>query len=243
MELRTKANYDELSAATADLIARQIQHKPDSLLCFPSGDTPTGTFTILVNHSKEGKISFSQCHFIGLDEWVGMDRNDKGSCQYYMYTQFFEPAKIPPSRITFFDAKATDLLSECKRVDQMIFDRGPLDLVIVGVGLNGHIGLNEPGTAFDTYCHISQLEETTKKVGQKYFSASTPLKSGITVGLKHIIEARCVVVIASGEKKAGIIKKIITGPVTEQVPGSILQHHQNAVFVLDEAAASQLKST
>jgi glucosamine-6-phosphate deaminase len=243
MELLIQPDYNTLSAATADHIAKQILVKPASLLCFPSGDTPTGTLNLLVDRSRQGKINFSQCHFIGLDEWVGMGRYDEGSCQHYMYSQFFEPAKISDEQITFFNAKAKDLKAECHLVDKAIFKHGALDLIVVGVGMNGHIGLNEPGTAFDTYCHSSKLDETTKNVGQKYFSSSTPLSQGITVGLKHMMEAGTMIVIASGEKKSGIIRKIIEGPVTEEVPGSILQRHKNVFFILDEAAASQLSQS
>jgi galactosamine-6-phosphate isomerase/glucosamine-6-phosphate deaminase len=242
MKIEISKTYADMSVATANFIAKQLHKKPKSLLCFPSGDTPTGTLKILVNDSLEGKIDFSQCHFIGLDEWVGMDRHDEGSCQHYMFTQFFNPAKIRPEQITFFDAKAKDLGAECNHIDKMIFQRGGFDLIVVGVGMNGHVGLNEPGTSFETYCHSRALEETTKNVGQKYFSSSTPLTEGITVGLKHMMEAQTMVVIASGEKKSGIIQKIIEGPITEQVPGSILQRHENAVFFLDEAAASRLGS-
>jgi glucosamine-6-phosphate isomerase len=241
MKIQISKSYAEMSAAAATLIAKQIHNKPKSLLCFPSGDTPTNTLKILVSNSLERKIDFSQCHFIGLDEWVGMDQYDEGSCQHYMYEQFFNPAKIQPQQITFFDAKARDLTVECKRVDNTILQHGGLDLIVVGVGMNGHIGLNEPGTSFNSYCHTSILDEVTKNVGQKYFSSSTPLTKGITVGLKHMMEAKTMVVIASGEKKSGIMQKIIEGAITEQVPGSILQQHKNVIFFLDEAAASQLK--
>lgn len=243
MNVIVQKTYAEMSAATADRIAMQTLIKPGSLLCFPSGDTPTGTLNHLVDRSRKGKINFNQCHFIGLDEWVGMDRYDEGSCQHYMYSRFFEPAQIPDKQITFFNAKAKDLKAECRLVDEVIFKYGALDLVVVGVGMNGHIGLNEPGTAFDTYCHTSKLEETTKNVGQKYFSSSTPLSQGITVGIRHMMEAGTMIVIASGEKKSGIIRKIMEGPVTEEVPGSVLQRHKNVFFMLDEAAASQLSKS
>lgn len=231
-----------MSSATAELVVKQIQQKPDSVLCFPSGDTPTGLLKLLVEYSRQGKVDFSKCEFVGLDEWVGMDKSDKGSCQHYMYEQFFIPSKISPSKITFFNAKAKDLKTECKQVDQFIFDHGGLDLVIVGVGLNGHIGLNEPGASFDSYCHFINLEDTTKNVAQKYFTGSTVLSQGITLGIKHMLEAKTAVVIASAEKKSAIIQKIVECPITEQVPGSILQRHSNCFFMLDKGAASKLKS-
>jgi glucosamine-6-phosphate deaminase len=230
-----------MSAATTELITKQVHENPSSLLCFPSGDTPTGMLQRLVEQSNLGNLDFGATHFVGLDEWVGMDKHDEGSCQHYMFSQFFEAAKIKASQITFFDAKASDLANECRRVDDVIRKRGSLDMIVVGVGINGHIGLNEPGTPFDSYCHASDLAESTKTVGQKYFTSATPLTKGITVGLKHMMEAKGIVVIASGEKKSAIIQQIVEGPVTEDVPASILQRHPNAILVLDEAAASRLK--
>jgi glucosamine-6-phosphate deaminase len=223
-----------MSRATADFIADQITQHPGSLLCFPSGDTPTGTFKLLVDYARSEKIDFSQCRFVGLDEWVGMDRHIPGSCQHYMYAHLFEPLKIPAAHIVFFNARAKDLDAECKRIDQFIFAHGAIDLLVVGVGVNGHVGLNEPGASVNSYSHHIQLEESTKAGAQKYFSGTQILREGITIGIKHMLQAKTAVVMASGEKKASIIQKIIEGPITEQVPGSILQTHKNCHFFLDQ---------
>jgi len=231
-----------MSAATADFVINHIRQDPNILLCLPSGDTPTRTLKILVDEARSGKVDFSHAHFVGLDEWVGMDRYNEGSCQHYIYSNFFSPLKIAKEKITFFDAKAEDLVAECKRVDQFIADKGPIDLVVVGVGVNGHIGLNEPGSSFDSLCHTIDLEETTKKGAQKYFSDTKALQDGITLGLAHIMNAKTVVVIANGLTKAYIIHQIIEGTVTESVPGSVLQRHSNCHFFLDQDAASLLKA-
>jgi glucosamine-6-phosphate isomerase len=169
-----------------------------------------------------------------------MDRNDVGSCQHYMYEKFFDPAGIRPDQITFFNAKANDLNAECKKVDNAIIANGSIDLIVVGIGMNGHLGLNEPGSSFRNYCHVVDLEDSTKSVAQKYFSNSTVLKQGITLGLRHITEAKTTIVIAGGEKKSQIIQKIIEGPITEQVPGSIMQTLNHGLVIVDDAAASRL---
>jgi glucosamine-6-phosphate isomerase len=229
-----------MSAAVADIVLDQVSRKPESLFCFPSGDSPTGLLTILVNHIKAGRADFSKSKFVGLDEWVGMDRNDIGGCKHYMYEKFFDPAEIRNDQIIFFDAKAKDLPAECRMVDKAILDRGGIDLIVVGIGMNGHLGLNEPGSSFENYCHFVDLEDSTKKVAQKYFSDSKVLKQGITLGLKHITEAKTTIVIAGGDKKSQIIQKIVEGPVTEQVPGSIIQTLNHGVVIVDEGAASLL---
>jgi glucosamine-6-phosphate deaminase len=230
-----------MSIATANFIADHVTRNPTSLLCFPSGDTPTGTFKLLVEYSKSGKIDFSQCRFVGLDEWVGMDRYIQGSCQHYMYAHFFDVLNIPAERIVFFDARAKDLDHECKRIDQYIFSHGSIDVIVVGVGVNGHIGLNEPGASVNSYSHHIPLEESTKQGAQKHFSGTQVLSEGITLGIKHMLEAKTAVVIASGEKKASVIQKIIEGPITEQVPGSILQQHTHCYFFLDREASQFLQ--
>ena len=240
MKVVIRENYEAMSAATADIILDQVARKPDSLLCFPSGDSPTGTLGLLVRAIHNNQADFSKCKFVGLDEWVGMDRFDTGSCQQYMYDKFFNPAGIRNDQIAFFDAKAKDLQQECTKIDRFIAKHNGIDLVVVGVGLNGHLGLNEPGSSFSNLCHVIQLEQSTKVSAQKYFSNDTVLEKGITLGLKHIASARATIVIASGEKKSAIMQKIVEGPVTEQVPGSIMQTLSHGVIILDEAAASRL---
>jgi glucosamine-6-phosphate deaminase len=240
MKVIIRKSYEDMSAAVADIVLDQLSRKPESLFCFPSGDSPTGMLNILVKRIQQGKADFTKCKFVGLDEWVSMDRNDVGGCKHYMYEKFFDPAGIRKDQITFFDAKAKDLKAECKKVDAVIFDNGGIDLIIVGIGMNGHLGLNEPGSSFENYCHVVDLEESTIKVAQKYFSDSTILKQGITLGLKHITEAKTTIVIAGGEKKSQIIQKIIEGTVTEQVPGSIMQTLNHGLVIVDEGAGSRL---
>jgi glucosamine-6-phosphate isomerase len=243
MTINVFPDYKEMSSATSTFIAKSVTQRPKSLLCFASGSTPTGTLSELVEMVNEKKINFSRCNFVGLDEWVGMDKDDDGSCQQYVYSHFFDPAQIEPRQITFFNAKADNLKEECKKVDDFIFAQGGIDLVLVGVGLNGHIGLNEPGTSPSLYCHVVDLEESTKKSAQKYFSQPRILDKGITLGVQHILNAKTVVVIANDVKKAEIIQKIIEGEVTPSVPGSILQRHPNCHFFLDKQAASKLSTT
>src|ERR1700712_333387 len=136
MKILTHKNYDAMCCAAADIIVKQVKQKPDSLFCLTSGDTPAGIYKLLVQYQKEGKVDFSTCYFVGLDEWVGMDKNDAGSCTNFLYETFFTPAKIDPARMMVFDAKATDLDASCTAMDNFIKEKGPLAIMLVGIGMN-----------------------------------------------------------------------------------------------------------
>lgn len=240
MKLSIYPTKDAMSKATADLVVEQILEKPDSLVCFPSGESPLIVLEYLVKYGLEGRVNFDRCRFVGLDEWLGMDEKNDGSCKYFMHTNFFNPLKIRQENIIFFDGMAADLDEECQKMDQFIKSNGPIDLMIVGLGLNGHIGLNEPGTDFNLYSHLAELDPLTIQVAQKYFKETTTLSGGITLGLKHFTEAKTAVLIVSGTKKADILKKILEEELSENLPGTIIQSHRNAYVLSDHEAASEL---
>ena len=237
MPLRIFDNATQLAQHTARHIAALLQTKPDATICLASGETPIPTFHALVELAQTGHANVDQCTFVGLDEWVGFGPADQGSCSYYLYRDLFEPLRLRPEQIQYFDAKAADLAGECRKIDEFIHSRGGLDLLLVGVGLNGHIALNEPGIPFTNYCHVADLAEMTKEVGQKYFTTQTELNQGITIGLKHLMEAREVILMASGQRKAPVIRQALQGSITEQFPASIIQQHPNAHVWIDEAAS------
>jgi glucosamine-6-phosphate isomerase len=241
MKISIYDTYDEMSEAAAELVAQQLAEKSASLLCFPSGDSPTGMLNHIVQWANDGKIDLSQSHFVGLDEWVGMDEHDAGSCSYYLKNEFLNKLNSPFKSVTLFNAKANDLDAECERVNNFISSQGGLDIMMVGIGMNGHLGLNEPGTPVDLYAHHAVLDPVTVQVGQKYFTKETILTEGITLGLKHLTEAGKAILIASGAKKADIIHESLQGTVTTEVPASILQKLSNAIVLLDKDAASELE--
>jgi glucosamine-6-phosphate deaminase len=240
MKLSVTKNYDALSKLAADIVVEQVAAKPASILCFPSGDTPTGMFKCLVKYARQGLVNFEQCRFVGLDEWIGLGKDDGGSCGNYLYTNFFSPLNINPSNINLFNGLA-EPVTECQRMNTWLQANGPIDMMIVGVGLNGHIGLNEPGSDFEDEAHISKLSDVTVTTAQKYFSQQTKLTGGITLGLKNFSQAKKPILIASGSKKAPIIANALRGGVRPDIPASIMQQLFYGRVILDEDAASGLK--
>lgn len=228
-------DYFELSRQASDIIIEVVKQKPDAVLCLAAGDTPKLTYAEVVK--KAAAVDFSRVTFIGLDEWVGVPPGNEGSCHYFLHHNLFDPLTIQAAQIHMFDALSADPGAACKKMDRIIAEKGGIDLMLVGVGMNGHIGFNEPGVSFDLYSHVINLDETTQSVGQKYFSEKTTLPQGITLGLKHFMEAKKAIVIASGEKKAAIIQKTVEGPVTNEVPASIVQRHRNGRVIIDKQAA------
>ena len=240
MTIQAFPDHNVLSQYTAEHVAAHINQKPNALLCLASGDTPIETYHRFVKLVEDERVDISQCQFVGLDEWVGFGPEDAGSCSYYVFRDLFTPLNLRPEQIHVFDAKADDLAAECARIDALIDERGGLDLLLVGMGMNGHIALNEPGTPFTLGCHVVDLAESTKTVGQKYFTQETTLTKGITLGLRHLTKAHEVVLLVSGEKKAATLRDALRGPVTEQMPASILQNQPNAQIWIDEAAGRLL---
>lgn len=233
-------DYKSMSAAAADCVITLLKEKPTAIFCLPSGSTPEGMFHELVKAHQNGDVDFSQCTYIGLDEWIGLGADDKGSCRDLLDKDFLIPIGFKADQIVFFDGLAANPQAECDRVNAALSAVGGLDLIILGIGMNGHLALNEPGTPWDSRAHISVLDPITAEVGQKYFHKATPLTSGITVGIQNILEARNAILIASGNGKAPVVKRALSEPLTIDFPATVLQTHQHAEFILDEAAAELL---
>jgi glucosamine-6-phosphate isomerase len=230
-------DYEELSVETAKLITQIIRDKPDALLCFPAGETSLGTFQELVKIHLAHEADFSQCKIVGLDEWVESGVMKSENCFHFLKKHLFDPIGFKSENMCFFDGEAQDLQNECLLSDQFIKTNGGIDIMLLGLGMNGHIGLNEPGTNFDAYSHVVELDELTKNVAQKYFSLKTSLSQGITLGMKHVMEARTVILQVSGQKKSAIVKRLLETEITNDFPASLVQKHSNAYLLLDPEAA------
>lgn len=233
-------DYQTMSMAAAERVMTLLSKKPDAVICLPSGSTPLGMFQALVAKSQKGDTDFSKCVFIGLDEWIGLGADDDGSCRDLLDRDFLKPIGLRENQIVYFDGKALNPESECERVNKVVESLGGLDLIVLGVGMNGHLALNEPGTPWDTYAHISDLAPITIEVGQKYFKKPTILTKGITVGIRHMLEAKTAILLASGTSKAAVISRALAFPVTTDFPATALQNHLNAEFILDEEAGQEI---
>lgn len=240
MRVEIFKDYQELSDAAASAIINQVKLKPNSVLCFASGDTPKLALHKTVERAKKEDINFSRIFFIDLDEWVGIAPDEPGNCGNFFREIFLSPLKISEDQYHLFNGMATDLDQECKEMDEVILKKGGIDLMLVGLGMNGHIGFNEPGTSPELSSFVSLLDEETKSVGQKYFQGEKHLEKGLTLGFKHLMEARKVILMANGKHKSEIVRKALEEGISTTVPATILRKHDNGIVMLDEAAASIL---
>lgn len=241
MELKVYKDYNDLSAAAAEMIIDCVKSKPEALLCFATGSTPKLAYEMVAEKAINDRIDFSKCFIIGLDEWVGIPPENTGSCHWFLHEYLFTPMKIDLSQVHLFDALAKNQEGECKKMNKLIAANG-IDLMVVGVGMNGHIGFNEPGTDLDSVAHVAQLDETTKTVGQKYFSGKVSIEQGMTVGLKQVMQAEKLLMMANGKMKAPVIKRTVEEIVSTEFPASLAHKHKNGFLMIDEEAASELKT-
>ena len=233
-------NYEELSAFAAEQIISMVQHKPAAVLCLAAGNTPSLTYQKVVALANEKKIDFSAITFIGLDEWMGIAPAIEGSCFHFLNQLIFAPLSVQKDCIHFFDSKANDPEAECKRINAIISEKDGIDLTLVGIGINGHIGFNEPGIDPNLGAHVVVLDEVTSKVGQKYFKENRELKKGITLGMAQIMASHKVLLLANGKNKAGIIHKTLRENISVSIPASFIREHPDGMILLDEEAAGEL---
>jgi galactosamine-6-phosphate isomerase len=241
MEVRTYKDYEEQSAAAAELIIDCVRNKPDALLCFATGDSPKLAYQKVAERAVKENIDFSRCFMIGLDEWLGIPPANTGSCHWYLHEYLFKPINIDSSQVHLFDAMTKNEKDECRKMNKLIAVNG-IDLMVVGIGMNGHIGFNEPGTSIDSLAHVASLDETTITVGQKYFNEKVTIEKGITVGLKQVMETETLIMLANGKKKAEVIKRAAEGEVNVDFPASLVQKHKSGFIIIDAEAASELKT-
>ena len=233
-------DYEEMSRRAAEIVAEQIKKRPDGLISFPGGDTPLGMVHVFADMVNEGKVDISRTHYVSLDEWVGLSNEDEGSCGLFNQQNLLSRLQHPFAGTHIINGAAEHIESERAALNDYSSQYGPLDVSVLGIGMNGHLGFNENGVDFDLDAHIIPLSETTLKVMTKYFGEKFHPTQGISQGIRQIMAAKTVILIANGAHKAEILKKAVHGPVTNEVPASVLQNHPNCYVVADEAAAALL---
>lgn len=234
-------DYAAMSRMAADMIASQIMEKPDCVLGLATGSTPVGAYALLAERHRKGELSFASVRSVNLDEYYGLAPEHEQSYRYFMEKNLFGLVDIRPENTNVPNGLAADPAFECTRYDRLIDDLGGIDLQLLGMGHNGHIGFNEPGPAFIPETHLVDLTESTINANSRLFASRDEVpRQALTMGIRAIMQARRVLVVVSGEDKAETVKKTVAGPVVPDVPASILQLHRDVVLVADRAALSRL---
>ncbi|WP_454946327.1 glucosamine-6-phosphate deaminase [Cryptobacterium curtum] len=233
------SNYEDMSRKAADMIAKQIQMKPTCRLGLATGSTPLGTYANLVADYQRGAISFADVTTFNLDEYRGLDGTHQQSYRYFMNKHLFDLVDIDKNRTHVPDGSNDDAHAVCINYEQDIDAAGGIDLQLLGIGHNGHIGFNEPDDAFPVLTHLVDLTQSTITANSRLFDSTEEVpRQAYTMGIGTIMKARKVLLIASGADKARIIADAVAGPVTPQVPASILQLHPHATVLIDKEAAA-----
>lgn len=241
MRILITENYEQLSIEAAKIVAGQIYLKPTSVLGLATGSTPLKMYENLIAVHKTIGLDFSQVTTFNLDEYIGLSADNPQSYHYFMYENFFKQINIRRENIFIPDGTAADIFTESKNYDALIESKGGIDLQILGIGQNAHIGFNEPDIKFEATTHKVKLDDETISANSRFFKSVDEVpKFAISMGIKNIMLARRVVLLANGKNKAAAVYKAICGSVTPEAPASILQLHQDATFILDKEAAADL---
>lgn len=241
MKIFVADTIEAMSKQAADDVIQLMQNVKQPLICTASGDSPAGLYKELVQRVNTKQVNISDWYFVSLDEWAGMNENDEGSCRFHLNNQLFNPLHLAKERICFFDGRANDLQLECNKVENFIKTHEGIDVAIVGLGMNGHVGMNEPGTSAALRTHVADIDPVTQKTGQKYFKEPTSLTKGITLGLATIMDARHIILVVSGRHKAGIVKQVLEGEISEALPASLLRNHPGLKVYSDREAADLVR--
>lgn len=235
MKFVTVNDYEKMSRSAANIISAQVIIKPDSVLGLATGSSPLGTYNQLIKWYQKGDVDFSNVTSVNLDEYVGLDGTDSQSYRYFMDNNFFNHINIKKENTFVPNGCAVDLAGEGRRYDEHIEDLGGIDLQLLGIGLDGHIGFNEPDDYFVKSTHVVDLHESTIKANSRFFEKESDVpKQAITMGMISIMQSKKILLIASGAAKKDILNKAFFGPITPKIPASILQLHPDITVIYSE---------
>jgi glucosamine-6-phosphate deaminase len=242
MRIRVFGSAEALARALARDVARQLTAKPAIVLGLPTGRTPIPLYRELVRLHQSGDVDFSRATTFNLDEYLGLAPRDPRSYRAFMQRHLFDHVNLSPRRIQFLNGAARDVERECRRYERAIERAGGIDLQILGLGMNGHIGFNEPARALVAQTHRTRLKPGTRRANASFFGnrVSAVPRDALSMGMATILRARRIVLVATGKTKARCVERMIEGPVTPRLPGSFLQLHRCAEIWLDRAAAATM---
>mgnify|MGYP006071109997 FL=1 len=241
MQVYVAESYADMSRKAANILSAQVILKPDTVMGLATGSSPVGTYQQLIEWYKKGDLDFAQVRTVNLDEYAGLAPEHSQSYRRFMQENFFDHINIPRENTHVPNGLAPDLEAESRRYNQVIQSLGGIDIQLLGMGHNGHIGFNEPGHAFELETHVVNLTDNTIEANARFFASPDEVpRQAITMGIKSIMQAQRIVMVVSGEDKADIVRAAFAGPVVPQVPASILQMHPNFILVGDKAALSKL---
>ena len=239
MRIYKTKDYNEMSRRAAAIISSQIILKPDCVLGLATGSTPIGTYEHLVEWYNQGDLDFSKVTTVNLDEYKGLPRDNDQSYYYFMNHHLFSKVNIDKNKTFLPDGTEPDSETACRKYNEIIHATGGVDLQLLGIGHNGHIGFNEPSDTFVKDVHLVDLTERTIEANKRFFASADDVpKQAYTMGIGTIFQAKAILLVVSGAEKMEALDKVMNGPISPQVPGSILQLHSNVIVVADEAAAA-----
>lgn len=237
MKLISAKNQTEMSRKASSLIIETVRSAPEAVLGLATGSTPLGTYQELIRDHSENGTSYGKVTTINLDEYVGLDADDPNSFRHFMDNQLFEALDISEQQIHLPNGTAENLDAECERYDILIKQTGGIDLQLLGIGENGHIGFNEPGTPFSSRTHVVELTESTRKANARFFERPEDVPThAITMGIDSILQSQKILLLAFGASKAEAIKRLVHGGVSEDFPASALKRHDDVTLIADEEA-------
>ncbi|MFI5195040.1 MAG: galactosamine-6-phosphate isomerase [Chitinophagales bacterium] len=235
MKINVLDSYEDLSERAADVLIKELKRKKDLLLCAATGGSPTGFYDLLSKEHHRLPGFFEQIRIIKLDEWGGVPMDDPGTCESYLQEHLIRPLQIETSRYISFCSNPEDPAAECKKVQQQLDAWGGIDVCIVGLGMNGHVALNEPADFLEPDVHVAKLAATSLNHSMISEMNKKP-GFGLTLGMKSILESRLILMLVNGKNKKEIARSFLSGKVTTQLPASFLWLHPNAICFIDREA-------
>ncbi|MBN8201613.1 MULTISPECIES: glucosamine-6-phosphate deaminase [Bacillaceae] len=239
MKIIRTADYNDMSQKAAQLMIEKIRLQPDMTLGLATGSTPKGVYAELINDHQKNGTSYEKITTINLDEYIGLPPSDPSSYRHFMNSELFDQLDIRLENTHLPNGAAEDMSQECERYEQLIKELVDIDLQLLGIGRNGHIGFNEPGTSFHSRTHVVDLAESTRKANARFFNSIEDVPAqAITMGIASILDSREILLLASGSAKAEAIRQLIYAEPDEQFPASALKLHANVTIIADEEALS-----